>query len=127
MEKLIKLAKRIGEIGIEIKSLESQRRTNLEYCHGSVDKDFDKSINKENYENCMNAAYLWSKHDRDESASESDYGYAAQGSYFEFADILKSYGCKNCIAAYKAKQDIGKLKQERGGIIGNISKIGRSI
>jgi len=124
MEKLIKLAKRISEIGCEIKRLKSQREINLEICHGSEDKDFNAAINKELYDNCLIVSYQWSKHDREESASESEYGYANMGSFNEFSFILKNYGCRNCIAAYKAKQDIGKLKQERGRIVGNISKIG---
>jgi hypothetical protein len=127
MERLIKLSKRISEIGCEIKSLKSQREINLEICHGSEDKDFDGAINKELYDNCLTVSYQWSKNDREEAASESECSYAPWGSFYEFSYILKKYGCKNCIAAYKAKQDIGKLRMERGRIVGNISKIGSKL
>ena len=42
MKTLERLAKRIGEIGDEIKTLQSQREINLEHCHGSEDEDFNR-------------------------------------------------------------------------------------
>ncbi|AUR95833.1 coil containing protein [Vibrio phage 1.216.O._10N.222.55.C12] len=124
---LEKLAKRIGEIGDEIEACKAQRDINLQHCHGSEDEMFDDAINKEYYDKCLNVAYQWSKCEREESAEDSDCGYAAWGSYSEFYDILKNYGCKNCIGAYEEKRKIGLLKQERGRLVGNISKIGKSL
>lgn len=127
MSTLENLAKRIGEISEEIKTLNAVRDINIQHCHGSGDKNFDSAINKELYDNCMTVAYQWSKEEREESANDSECGYAPWGSYSEFKDILNIYGCKNCKAAYKAKRDIGKLKQERGRLVGNISKIGKTL
>jgi len=118
MIKLEKLAKRIGEIGDEIATLKSQRLTNLEHCHGSEDEDFNApSTNDDNvpFENCLYNAYEWVKEERDE------YNHA------NFDDVIFDYGCANCKGAHKAKREIGLLKQERGRIVGNISKIGKSL
>lgn len=119
MTKLEKLAIRIGEISDEIKALKDQRETNLEKCHGSEDEDFERSLCTESKfepsENCLTNAYEWVKVDRDEGVMTT------------FQEIIMMYGCKNCIGAYKAKQKIGLLKQERGRIVGNISTIGKSL
>lgn len=127
LSKLEVIAKRIGEIGDEIKQRKGQRETNLQYCHGSDDKDFNDAINKEHYDNCMNVAYRWSKDEREESASDNECNYAPWGSYSEFSDLLKNYGCINCIGAYEEKRKIGSLKQERGRLVGNISRIGKRL
>ena len=127
MNTLEKLAKRIGEISEEIATCTAQRDVNLQHCHGSDDKNFDDAINKEYYDKCLNVAYQWLKIEREESAEDSDCGYAVWGSYSEFYDILKAYGCKNCIGAYDQKKKIGLLKQERGRLVGNISKIGKTL
>lgn len=121
MNTLEKLAKRIGEIGDEIKSLKSKREVNLQKCHGSIDDYFSHYWNREfedgNHDlvNCLMASYEWEKEGR------------SHGEFNSFDEIISMYGCKNCKAAYKAKQDIGKLKQERGRIVGMISRIGKKI
>ena len=125
MSKLEKLAIRIGEISNEIKALKSQREINLEHCHGSEDEDFNVPAPKEYngsepFNNCLYNAYEWVKADR-ESDDETCFSYTA------YADVINDYGCANCKGAYKAKQKIGLLKQERGRIVGNISIIGKSL
>ncbi len=65
MNTLEKLAKRIGEIGEEIKLRQSQREINLCKCHGSEIKEFYEAINKDIYDNCLTVAYQWSKEDRE--------------------------------------------------------------
>jgi len=72
------------------------------------------------FENCLYNAYEWVKADR-ESDDKICFYYAA------FADVINDYGCTNCKGAYLAKREIGLLKQERGRIVGNISKIGKSL
>lgn len=111
MSKLEKLAVRIGEISEEIKELKSQREINLEQCHGSEDEEFITGGNL----NCLYSAYDWVKTGRGDQITSS------------FDEILHIYGCLNCIGAHKAKRGIGLLKQERGRIVGNISKIGKSL
>lgn len=115
-----KIAKRISEIHDEVESLKSQRETNLDHCHGPNDecfKDFwNEKIfeNKKNYYfNCLTACYAYVKEGRE------------HGEYTSFDELINMYGCKNCIAAYEAKKAIGKLKQERGRLVGNITKIGK--
>jgi len=120
MTKLEKLAIRIGEISDEIKDLKGQREINLEKCHGPEDEDFENgrlSIDHGNgqKESCLYAAYEWVK-------SNSEHG-----DYSAFDEAINVYGCKNCIGAYKAKKKIGLLKQERGRLVGNISRIGKSL
>ena len=120
MSKLEKLAIRIGEISDEIREAKEQRSINLDKCAGSEDEDFEAGREIMNHnplvkENCLCTAYSW---------VEADRGH---GEYVEFDEIIRSYGCKNCIGAHDAKQKIGKLKQERGRIVGNISKIGKSL
>lgn len=110
MNKLEKLAIRIGKISEEIKKLKSQREVNLEHCHG-----FDSTITDiEN--NCLYRAYEMVKEQRKDA-----YNYA------NFDDVIENYGCTNCAGAHKAKRKIGTLKQERGRIVGNISTIGKSL
>ncbi len=125
MSKLENLAIRIGQISNEIQSLKDQREINLQHCHGSEDEDFSIKApsdynGSEPFNNCLYNAYEWVKADR-ESDDETCFSYTA------FADVLNDYGCENCKGAHKAKQEIGKLKQERGRIIGNISIIGKSL
>ena len=123
MNKLEKLAIRIGQISDEIKELSSQRDTNLNHCNGSDDKDFSApSTNSDDvpFENCLYNAFEFVKSDRE----SDDYTCF---SYTSFSDVLNDYGCVNCKAAYKQKQAIGILKQERGRLVGNISKIGKSL
>ncbi|CAM0019181.1 hypothetical protein VPHD171_0042 [Vibrio phage D171] len=121
MTNLEKLAKRISEISDEIKSRRNQRETNLEKCHGSEDEEFqaywDQEFNNGNHDlvNCLMASYEYVKEGR------------SHGQYESFDEIIRMYGCKNCIGAHEHKQMIGKLKQERGRIVGNISKIGKSL
>lgn len=121
MTKLELLAKRVSEIGEEIKELKSQRESNLQHCHGSDDEEFqfywDREFNNENHDlvNCLMASYEYVKEGR------------LHGQYECFDEIIRMYGCKNCIAAHEAKRAIGALKQERGRIIGNISKIGKAL
>ncbi len=114
MNKLEKLAKRIGEIGGEIRDLKSQREINLDKCSGSIDEGFESKLSSE-YGNCLYSAYEWVRADREDHINSS------------FDEIINMYGCANCIGAHKAKQKIGLLKQERGRIVGNISKIGKSL
>ena len=120
MSRLEELAKRIGEIGEEIKDLKSQREVNLQHCHANDSEEFgsqrqwiDKEWNVR--ENCLHVAYRWSKESRD------------HGEYISFYEHLAMEGCNNCIAAYEAKIKIGTLKQERGRLVGNISKIGKTL
>ena len=67
------------------------------------------------FENCLYNAYEWVKADREEYV------------HTMFHDVIVDYGCANCKGAYLAKEKIGLLKQERGRIVGNISKIGKSL
>ena len=121
MSTLEKLAKRIGEISEEIKACENQRETNLEKCHGSEDEEFqgywNQEFNKGNHDlvNCLMASYEYVKEGR------------SHGQYECFDEIIRMYGCKNCVGAHEQKQNIGKLKQERGRLVGNISKIGKTL
>lgn len=121
MNALEKLAKRIGEIGDEISQLNSQREINLKKCHGSEDEEFqaywDQEFDAGNLDlvNCLMTSYEHVKEAR------------SHGDYESFDEIIRMYGCKNCIGAYENKQNIGKLKQERGRLVGNISKIGKSL
>jgi len=120
MNKLEKLAIRIGQISDEIKEFKSQREINLEKCHGSEDEDFENDrgfIDKDagQKENCLFTAYTWVKACR------------ALNEYTTFDETIRNYGCLNCIGAHDAKQKIGFLKQERGRLVGNISRIGKSL
>ena len=120
MNKLEKLAVRIGEISNEIKTLKDQREINLEHCHGSEEEDFETSRDVIDplsglIESCLYTAYGWVKADRE------------HGDYKTFDEVIRVYGCANCIGAHDAKQKIGLLKQERGRIVGNISIIGKSL
>lgn len=112
--KLESLAKRIGEISDEIKEHKSQREINLEKCAGSIDKEFNSEPLSE-FDNCLYNAYKWVKTDRED------------GIHTSFHDVIIDYGCANCRGAHHAKQKIGLLKQERGRLVGNISKIGKSL
>ena len=118
MSKLEKLAIRIGEISDEIIELKSQREINLEKCHGSEDEEFDVNTpsaynGSEPFNNCLYNAYAWVKSDREDGLSTM------------FHDVIIDYGCENCKGAYLAKAKIGLLKQERGPLVGNISRIGK--
>ncbi|AUR97045.1 coil containing protein [Vibrio phage 1.236.O._10N.261.52.C4] len=121
MNTLEKLAKRIGEISDEINTLNEQRESNLEKCHGSEDEEFqsywDQEFSGGNHElvNCLMASYEYVREGR------------AHGQYESFDEIIRMYGCRNCIGAHDNKREIGKLKQERGRLVGNISKIGKSL
>lgn len=114
MKTLEKLAIRIGEIGDEITEHKSQREINLDKCSGSIDEEFASSPLSE-FDNCLHNAYQWVKSNREDNINSS------------FDEVINMYGCANCIGAHKAKRKIGLLKQERGRIVGNISKIGKSI
>lgn len=127
MDTLEKLAKRIGEIGDEIKELKSQREFNLQHCHASDDDHFGsqrEAIDLEwnVRENCLNVAYKWAKEELERCREECE-PYNTEYFYHTLIDN----GCRNCKAAYEAKKAIGKLKQERGRLVGNISKIGKSL
>ena len=119
MKKLERLAFRIGEISNEIRELKDQREVNLEKCHGSDDEDFEriqvKQTEHEPFNNCLFNAYEWVKTDRNDGLSTS------------FHDVIIDYGCENCKGAYLAKVEIGLLRQERGRLVGNISRIGKSL
>jgi hypothetical protein len=120
VNKLKKLAIRIGEISDEITDLKSKREINLEKCAGSEDEEFaikDPAAynGSEPFNNCLFNAYEWVKADREEGLTSS------------FHDVIINYGCKNCVGAYKAKRKIGLLRQERGRLVGNISTIGKSL
>lgn len=121
MNTLEKLAKRIGEIGDEISQLKSQREINLEKCHGSDDEEFqsywDQEFDAGNHDlvNCLMASYEWVKEGR------------SHGELNSFDEIISMYGCKNCISAHEIKIKVGLLKQERGRIVGMISRIGKKI
>ena len=129
MSTLEKLAKRIGEIGDEIKALKSEREVNLQYCNGNrTSIPMDDFLNGDHHDytvvtdTCLLSAYKLAKEDNE---SEMEDG----GVYWDgaFKYHLEQIGCKNCKAAYKAKRKIGKLKQERGRLVGNISKIGKTL
>ena len=129
MNTLEKLAKRIGEIGDEIKELKSEREVNLQHCHGNPTsvsiEDFlngDESDYTSVTDTCLQHAYKAAKEDNE--AEMEDGGVYWDGA---FKYHLEQIGCKNCKAAYEAKRAIGKLKQERGRLVGNISKIGKSL
>ena len=118
MSKLEKLAIRIGQISNEIIELKSQREINLEKCHDSVDEEFNApGTNNDgvNFNNCLHNAYEWVKADREDGMSTA------------FQDVIIDYGCENCKGAYLAKVEIGLLRQERGRLVGNISRIGKSL
>lgn len=127
MNTLEKIAKRIGEIGDEIANLKSQRSANLEHCCASDDTEFGSQ--REiidpcwgDRENCLNVAYKWAKEERMENESDGEPYW--DGTFYH---ILKNEGCINCQGAYENKKKIGLLKQERGRLVGNISKIGKSL
>ena len=127
MNTLEKLAKRIGEIGEEIKYLKLEREVNLQHCHASDDTDFGSQrevIDPEwsLRENCLQVAYKWSKEDLIQ-CNERGEPYNPETFYHTLIDE----GCENCKAAYEAKRKIGRLKQERGRLVGNISKIGKTL
>ena len=127
MSKLEKLAKRIGEIGSEIKALKSQRESELQHCHASDDTDFGRQReiidpHWDERENCLNVAYRWAKEEMEQCQSDGE-PYNAESFYHTLLDE----GCKNCIASYEIKRKIGLLKQERGRLVGNISKIGKTL
>ncbi len=127
MNKLERIAKRIGEIGDEIAQRKSQRETNLAHCGASDDTDFgsQREIIDHRWnikENCLNVAYKWAKEEREQCESDCE-PYNTESFY----EILRSEGCLNCIGAYEEKRKIGSLKQERGRLVGNISKIGKSL
>ena len=116
MSKLEKLAIRIGEISNEIYAQKQQRFISLDKCHGSDDDEFEPPLKGEfdfDFDNCLTRAYQWVKSNREDNIHSS------------FDEIINMYGCANCIGAHKAKRKIGSLKQERGRIVGNISKIGK--
>ena len=121
MNTLEKLAKRIGEIGDEIDQRKSQRETNLIKCNGSIDDEFSSywmqeiEGGKHDLFNCLMASYAYAKESGD------------LGEYISFEETIRMYGCANCVGAYNEKQAIGKLKQERGRLVGIISKIGKSL
>ena len=118
MSKLEKLAIRIGEISNEIREAKEQRWINLDKCGGSIDEEFQAPLTGEfdiNFDNCLTNAYQWVKSNREDNINSS------------FDEIINMYGCANCVGAYKSKRKIGLLKQERGRIVGNISKIGKSL
>ena len=120
MTKLEKLAVRISEISDEILEAKNRREINLNICHGSIDEDFESSREPIDHstgqkENCLYTAYQYVSNDREE------------GLHTSFIDTLDMYGCVNCKGAHKAKRDISRLKQERGRVVGNISKIGKSL
>lgn len=127
MNTLEKLAKRIGEIGDEIKELKLEREVNLQHCHASDDTDFgsqreDLCSEWDLRENCLQVAYRWARDELERCQDEGEI-YNPE----EFYHTLINEGCENCKAAYEAKRKIGKLKQERGRLVGNISKIGKSL
>lgn len=125
MDKLLGIAKRIGEIGDEIAKLKRQRLTNLDKCGASDEDDFGSQremIDYDSRENCLNVAYRWSKEDRE--LYDDCFESLPRNSFYT---ILKEEGCQNCIAAYEQKRLIGKLKQERGRLVGAISRIGKSL
>ncbi len=127
MNALEKLAKRIGEIGEEIAELTSQRITNLEHCCASDETNFgsQREIIDPHWnvrENCLHVAYKWAKEERMQNESDGEPYW--NGTFYH---ILKNEGCINCQGAYEDKQKIGKLKQERGRLVGNISKIGKTL
>jgi hypothetical protein len=126
INKLEVIAKRFAEISEEIKTLKSRREENLGHCHKSEDEDFesdklaiDRSCGLELKESCLHVAYRWYKEDIEES------GYS--GDYANFNEVIHAHGCKNCIGAYEAKKEIGKLKQERGRLMGQVTKIGQRL
>ncbi|WP_351122688.1 hypothetical protein [Shewanella sp. T24-MNA-CIBAN-0130] len=116
MSKLESIAKRISEISTEIHAAQTQRSTNLEKCHG--DEDF-LEFDKYGYGDCLTTVFGIIKSER----TEDDFTDSRR--YYD--EILDEHGCKNCISARKLKKAIGKLKQERGRLVGNISKIGSSL
>jgi len=129
MNKLESIAKRIAEIHDEIKSLKSQREANLQHCHGNpTSVSIEDFLNGDNADytsvtdTCLQHAYKAAKEDNE--AEVDDGGHYWDGA---FKYHLEQIGCKNCKAAYKAKRDIGKLKRERGRLVGNITKIGQRI
>lgn len=127
MNTLEKLAKRIGEIGDEIKELKSQREINLQHCNASDDTDFGSQRELidpywGDRENCLHVAYRWAREELEQCQSDGE-PYNTESFYH----ILLDEGCKNCIASYETKRKIGLLKQERGRLVGNISKIGKSL
>lgn len=121
MDKLTKLAIRHAEISAEIKLCKQVRNINLDKCHGSDDKEFqgywDQEFNDGNHDlvNCLMASYDYVKESRSHNALDS------------FDEIIKMYGCKNCVGAYDEKRKIGILKQERGRIHSAITNIGKSL
>lgn len=127
MSKLESLAKRIGEIGNEIKELKLQRESNLQHCHASNDTNFGKQRRAidphwSERESCLHVAYRWAKEEIEQCRSDGE-PYNTEMFYHTLLDE----GCKNCIASYEIKRKIGLLKQERGRLIGNISKIGKTL
>lgn len=129
MSKLEVIAKRIAEISDEIKQLKSEREANLQYCHGNpTSVSIEDFMNGNDYDytsvtdTCLQRAY---KEAREDNEAEMEDG----GVYWDgaFKYHLEQIGCKNCKAAYKAKQAIGKLKRERGRLVGNITKIGHTL
>lgn len=127
MNTLEKLAKRIGEIGDEISELKCQREVNLRYCHASDDTDFgsQREVIGQDWnlrENCLQVAYKWSKEELLRCYDEREQ-YNTDTFYY----TLIENGCANCIESYEIKKKIGLLKQERGRLVGNISKIGKTL
>lgn len=127
MNKLEKLAKRISEIGDEIKELKYQREANLQHCHASDNTEFGSQRGLidhhwDDRENCLHVAYRWAKEELEQCQSDGE-PYNTESFYH----ILLDEGCKNCIASYEIKRKIGLLKQERGRLVGNISRIGKSL
>ena len=127
MNTLEKLAKRISEIGYEIKELKSEREVNLQNCQASDDTDFGSQREAlcsewDLRENCHQVAYKWAREELERCQDEGEI-YNTE----EFYHTLINEGCENCKAAYEAKRKIGKLKQERGRLVGNISKIGKTL
>ena len=118
MSKLEKLAKRISEISNEIHELKTQREFNLSNCQNETDGEFEP------YNTCLSRAYESVKEDRELANENNEFGY---NNYIDFSDVLEEEGCINCIASHKQKREIGQLKQERGRIVGNISKIGKTL
>lgn len=125
MKKLEKIAKRIFEISVEIKDLKLQRDSSIKGCI-SESKEFlgfdcydrsDLEIMGEFGGSCLMMAYQAAK------ISRTFEGYETT----TFSEILEENGCDQCKSAHKLKGKIGRLKMERGRLLGNITTIGSRI
>ena len=124
INKLTQLAIRHAEISADIKTSQSQREVNLECCHKTEDIDFEND--REFGENCLSVSFKWVKEDR-ENCSGYDDGFAYPTDFTGFDEVIHTYGCLNCRAAYDLKVKIGKLKQERGRIHSSLTIIGKTL